>query len=197
MFRPETSPTTTKPASKTRTTSVLEDGLPLPKLFVFDLDYTLWPLWVDCHVSGPLKPLGSDGLLVRDRSGSDFGLFPDVAGLLVQIRDAGCTIAAASKTPTPDRAREMLRFLKVGGKPMKDWFDVLEIYPNDKRVHFKKIREKTGLEYEEMVFFDDESVNRNVETLGVTMRLVRDGVTVDEVEKGVKEWRKRNGRMKE
>lgn len=47
-----------------------------------------------------------------------------------------------------------------------------------------------------MLFFDDESRNRNVESLGVVMWLVRDGVTWGEVEDGVRSWRKRTGRTK-
>lgn len=93
-----------------------------------------------------------------------------------------------------------------GGKAAKgmralDFFDagLVQIFPGSKSVHFRRMVEKDpaggGEEsFKEMVFFDDEARNRNVETdLGVCFRLVRDGVTRKEIDDGVKEWRRRRG----
>jgi len=56
-----------------------------------------------------------------------------------------------------------------------------------------KLQRSSGVAYEEMLFFDDERRNANVEALGVTFWLVADGVTREEVDRGVREWRRRRG----
>ena len=92
----------------------------------------------------------------------------------------------------------MLRLLHIpdaNGKARKavDYFDYLEIYPGSKVSHFTRLQKQTGLKYEDMLFFDDEARNRNVETLGVHIYLVRDGVSRAEVDAGIREWRRRHG----
>ena len=80
------------------------------------------------------------------------------------------------------------------GKRAISLFDHMEIYPGSKITHFNNLQKSTGLPFEEMLFFDDESRNKEVEKLGVVMQLVRDGVTRVEIDKGVQAWRKANGR---
>ncbi|PBP28008.1 hypothetical protein BUE80_DR000856 [Diplocarpon rosae] len=169
----------------------------LPKLFVFDLDYTLWPFWVDTHVAPPLKASPTHES-VKDRSGESFAFYHEVPSILSSLQSRGIKVAAASRTSAPDLGREMLRLLHVvdaEGKKKKaiDFFDFLEIYPGSKITHFNKLQQATGFKFEEMLFFDDESRNRNVESLGVTMYLVRDGVSRAELERGIKDWRKKYG----
>jgi magnesium-dependent phosphatase 1 len=137
----------------------------------------------------------------------------DADDSLLQLRQLNIKVAAASRTDTPELAREMLKLLKVPVEPQPmpgsaksssthlskaiDFFDHMQIYPGSKIGHMEKIYEATGIAFEEMLFFDDESRNREVERLGVVMWLVKDGVTNDEIDKGVLSWRKRNKRQLE
>ena len=110
-------------------------------------------------------------------------------------------IGVASRTSAPSLAKDLLKMLHLpaaeeGDKPRRavDVFDGgMEIYPGSKVRHMEMLHKRTGIRYEDMLFFDDESRNQDTEKLGVTMRLVRDGVSWAEVEAGVDDWRRRRG----
>lgn len=195
---------TTTSATTSSFPASLSSG-PLPALFVFDLDYTLWPFWVDTHVTPPLKPNG-DRTAGTDRYGEDYAFYTDVPSVLLALPRLGAKMAVASRTSAPTIARELLKMIYLppvedaegGGssKPKKaiDVFDAgLEIYPGSKIKHFELIQKRTGIKFEDMLFFDDEARNKETESLGVTMCLIRDGVTWGEIERGVADWRKRRG----
>ncbi|CED82524.1 Magnesium-dependent phosphatase [Phaffia rhodozyma] len=154
-----------------------------PNLVAFDLDYTLdwiWfdlcSLWIDTHVTGPFKRTGEELNKVIPRRGDPISFYPDVPEILHKIRrNEDSYIAACSRTSAPDYAREVLGLLLVPSprsspkdepKRAIDFFDGKEIYPGSKLKHFKRLHEKTGIPYEEMLFFDDESRNKEVESLG-------------------------------
>lgn len=107
-------------------------------------------------------------------------------------------LALASRTETPERAITLLNLLHIRpsegpAKRAIDFFPFRQIFPADKRLHFAELHKASGIAYEDMLFFDDERQNRNVESLGVVMRLVEDGVTFDEVDAGVRDWRRKHG----
>jgi magnesium-dependent phosphatase 1 len=181
--------------------ATLSDQQALPRLIVFGLDYTLWPFWVDTHCTPPLKASPAHASCV-DKFNESFAFYGDVPSILLSLRERGVRLGLASRTCAPELAREMLKLLHLspleggaGGRARKalEVFDYIEIYPGSKMSHFERIRKVSGVEYGDMLFFDDEVRNRNVESLGVTMFLVRDGVSRGEVDEGVWEWRMRRG----
>ncbi|KAK9380865.1 magnesium-dependent phosphatase-1 [Kockiozyma suomiensis] len=167
---------------------VFGDG-PLPKMVVFDLDYTLWPIWSDVNVSPPVKP-GKTTDYVVDRSGDKISFFKDVPAIITELKSRGIKVGAASRTDAVQTATKMLKLLHIDGKSAIEHFDILQIYPGSKITHFSYIKEETKIPYHEMIFFDDESRNKEVEyELGVKFMYVSQGVTWQLLKSGIKEWR--------
>eukprot|EP00249_Psilotum_nudum_P027469 c35176_g1_i1 orf=361-861(-) len=148
---------------------ILNAAQVLPRLVVFDLDYTLWPFWCEC------------------RSKRDYpSLYPQAKGVLNALKDREVMMAVASRSPTPDIARVFLQKLNL--MPL---FVSTEIYPswNHKAEHFRNIQQKTGIPYSSMLFFDDEDRNtQTVSKMGVTSVLVNNGITLEVLEEGLRNF---------
>jgi magnesium-dependent phosphatase 1 len=61
-------------------------------------------------------------------------------------------------------------------------------------LHLENIRKKSGVEFSEMIFFDDDSFNvRDVATLGVISILTPDGVTREVFQQGLASFAQARG----
>lgn len=157
----------------------------LPKLIVFDLDYTLWPLWVDTHVCPPLQKT-EDGT-VRDRLGTKITLYKDVISVLEAVTAEGIKLAAASRTGAIEIAENLLDILDLN-----KYFAAKEIYPGSKVAHFSKFKDNLGISYNNMLFFDDEERNiRDLSKIGVTAIHVPEGVSWNVFLHGLSEFSKK------
>mmetsp|Transcript_25415 Transcript_25415/g.33182 ORF Transcript_25415/g.33182 Transcript_25415/m.33182 type:complete len:178 (+) Transcript_25415:169-702(+) len=144
----------------------------VPKLIVFDLDYTMWD--PEMYLLDGGAPFSYQNGRVFDRYGTEVDLFPDVRNILWRINSSeefqDTKIGSASRTEYPDWAEECMQLLDVrDGLKMKDFFTYNEIYPGTKTSHFRKLQKASQIPFEEMLFFDDCSWNcRDVARLGVT-----------------------------
>ncbi|MCM8540252.1 MAG: magnesium-dependent phosphatase-1 [Lentisphaeraceae bacterium] len=156
-----------------------------PQLIVFDLDYTLWDCggtWCDCLTPPFLQTTSGP----EDRYGRIVTLYNDVMEILDWCDSQGITMALASRTGEPAWARELLKMLRVNER-----FKYNEIFPSTKLIHFKNLQKSSGLEFKNMLFFDDEMRNiREVGELGVESIFVEDGLNLPLFEKGLAKWRK-------
>ncbi|MED6157020.1 hypothetical protein PIB30_019504 [Stylosanthes scabra] len=138
----------------------------LPKLVVFDLDYTLWPFYCECRSKREMP-----------------SLYPHATGILLALKQKGINLAIASRSPTPDIASSFLTKLNL-----KSIFLPQEIFSSwtHKTDHFQRIHSRTGVPFNSMLFFDDE--NRNIQAvskMGVTSILVGNGINLGALREGL------------
>ena len=143
----------------------------LPKLVVFDLDYTLWPFWADTLYDSHYKSDGTGGVVGR-RGADRKKLYPDSRDILEILNKANVPIAAASRTDDPPMARNLLVLFDIDR-----YFSFKEIYPGSKVNHFKRFHKDSRVAYKDKIFFDDEE--RNIEEIALL------GVTCVHVERGI------------
>jgi len=121
----------------------------LPSLVVFDLDNTLWTP----ELYQLRKLARSNKYPVAHK---DVKLFPAVKEIIEQIKNdqdgrfANTKFAVASRTKSVDWAHDLLEQFEL-----KELFDYVEIFPGDKKQHFSKLKSVSGIDYSEMIFFDD------------------------------------------
>ena len=153
--------------------------VPRPKLIVFDLDYTLWPFWVDTNVTPPFHKKGG---IVFDSFNEKVRDFPEVSSVLHWLHSEGYLMAVASRTGEVRGAKQLVKLFG-----WEKYFKYMEIYPGCKKKHFSRFRGESGIEYSDMVFFDDEGRNiRDLKEVGVVSVLVpHSGVTRKLVEEGL------------
>lgn len=145
-----------------------------PALIVFDLDFTLWPFRVDKSAKSPFS-VSKKGNVI-DARGRVFKTFPEVSQLLMTLTSNGYNLAVASRIKDIPGAYQLLQLFGI-----MQYFQYKEIYPSVKTVHFYQLRRKTGIEFDRMIFFDDDRRNvRDVSRLGVTVfQVPRSGMTFD------------------
>lgn len=118
-----------------------------PALVVFDLDNTIWTPELY-----QLRKHERDGTTPIARK--DVKLFAGSEIIIDTIRrggyPSGTKFAVASRTKSVAWAHDLLD--QFG---LRELLDYVEIFPGNKRTHFSKLKEASGIDYNQMLFFDD------------------------------------------
>jgi magnesium-dependent phosphatase 1 len=174
-----------------------------PAVAVFDLDFTLWPLDVDC-MRTPFALARGGGAVSAD--GDTLAPYPEASACLASLFDAGVRIAYASRTHDPAAAEALLKLLPLPSRrPGLTLWDALrgerelfQAYPSRggraKADHFARIAAASGEPFSAMVFYDDMPDNiSEAEKQGTVSTQVSGGLTLAALREGLGRWRERYG----
>ena len=153
----------------------------VPIIIVFDLDYTLWPYFMDQHVRPPItKRETKSGIEIVDKHGNGKRAFNDVTIILKTLREK-CLgenghLAIASKSSTRELA---MKGIDIYG--WKAYLSSFQIYPTAKNNHMLEIKKELKFEnFTDVLFFDDCPSNvRPTASLGVLPILVSEKTGLD------------------
>mmetsp|Transcript_22660 Transcript_22660/g.53743 ORF Transcript_22660/g.53743 Transcript_22660/m.53743 type:complete len:202 (-) Transcript_22660:97-702(-) len=187
----------------TTTTTAAAAAARLPRLVAFDLDGTIWTpdMYMLWGGGSPFRTVSNGEL--RDRSGQPVRLLGISGEILDEIAvEPGwseTTVAWVSCTDEPSWADECARkFRTPSGVPLADRVREEIIYKADKRTHFRDLRERTGIDFADMVFFDNERGNiRSVSKLGVLSVHCPNGMTREVWKDGIDEWQRRQNQLEQ
>ncbi|KAL4235081.1 Magnesium-dependent phosphatase 1 [Mactra antiquata] len=155
-----------------------------PKMIVFDLDYTLWPFWVDTHVDPPFQKRKSGDVV--DRNGRPVKPYREVPDVLKKLKSEGYLIAVASRTSCTKEANSLIALFN-----WDQYFCQKEIYPGCKLTHFNKFSAQQGIAFKDMLFFDDEYRNiQDLSKVGVTCYYIDESIGVTEavIKEGLQQY---------
>ena len=165
----------------------------LPKLVVFDLDYTIWPFLVTTDIYPPFrKSVDSSSnpskITIKDSRGTSVSTFPDITQILNHLKnELNIPCAVASRAGAMIRARDLLKLFEID-----DFFINKQIYPQKKTNHFCFFRDELNFDPKDCLFFDDEIRNHHdLKPMGVFCVLVsqEDGVTWELYKKALEDFK--------
>lgn len=161
----------------------------VPSLIVFDLDNTLWTpeLYQLRKIErNKMKPVAN----------KDVKLFPAAKEIIEMLRSdekySRTKFAIASRTKSVSWAHSLLKQFDL-----YDFFHFIEIFPGDKQTHFLNLKEASGIDFMDMIFFDDSRDGRYgnivpVSRLGVLSYHCPNGMDIEHWNKSLEHYKNRS-----
>ncbi|KAK7693428.1 hypothetical protein QCA50_002996 [Cerrena zonata] len=180
-----------------------------PKLVALDTDWTIFWGWLDekkWGKGGGAYSKVEDNIAkvnywdIQDLSNpkNKCGMYADIPRIISDILQNQAKIAIVSRNTSKamcDRALWHWTVPDASGqqRPLIELVDYDEVYNLDKTTHFRKIKDWSGIDYSDMILYDDEAINNTTEMmLGVTFQVSRDqkGLTWANYQEGLDTWRR-------
>ena len=157
---------------------------------IFDLDYTLWPFWVDTHISPPFrvkKTKETGEKILEDGYGFEIKLYPEVMQILEKGKKEGIIMGTVSRTLEPEYGKQLLKLLDL-----EKYFISCEFDTGPKTKSIQNIAKLAGIKegIKRCILFDDETRNiRDIENAGGVGVLVNHGINMKEFENGINNFK--------